>query len=316
MTPTQLGRAVAVTVALSGLGYALFAASKGWDATVAGLGGYDAATLLPVLALTFVNYGLRGLKWVGFLQRLEVRLSARAHAAVFVAGLGLVITPGKAGELFKPWWVAERTGAPLSRVVPALVAERVTDGLAVALLAAIGVARFAPEHRASVGWLLVLLAAGWLALASKRWGAAVLRTVGATPWLRWAHGPLSEAWTALRTVLTSPGSLALSVALSLVAWGAECVGFLWVLHGVGAAASLDGATFLYAFATLFGAPAPGGLGLADATLVEGATAWLGVPAPQAVAAALIIRLTTLWIGVAIGAIALMFLERLAGPKEP
>ncbi len=316
MTKLRAARALAATLALSALGYALYAAANGWEATLVGIRAYDATTLPVVLLLTFVNYGLRGLKWVGFLQRLGVQLPWRAHAAVFVAGLGLVVTPGKAGELFKPWWVAERTGAPMSRVVPALVAERVTDGIAVALLAALGVARFAPEHRGAIAWLLVLFAAAWVALTSQRWGAAFLRTVGATPWLRWAHGPLSEAWTALRAVLTSPTSIATSVVLSLVAWGAECVGFLLVLRGAGADASLAGATFLYAFATLFGAPAPGGLGLADATLVEGASSWLGVDGPQAIAAALVARLATLWIGVAIGAVALLFLERLAGPKEP
>ena len=61
--------------------------------------------------------------------------------------------------------------------------------------------------------------------------------------------------------------------------------------------------------TIFGAPTPGGLGAADVALVEGALALIdGLTSGQAVAAALLVRVATLWFGVLIGAFALLRIE--------
>jgi len=73
--------------------------------------------------------------------------------------------------------------------------------------------------------------------------------------------------------------------------------------------SLDLATFLYASATVIGAPSPGGMGLADASLAEGALVLVpGIDAGQAMAAALLVRIATLWFGVTLGAFALLRID--------
>ena len=50
----------------------------------------------------------------------------------------LSVTPGKAGELGKAWLVRELRGGPALRVIPAVLAERLTDLLGVLLLIAVG----------------------------------------------------------------------------------------------------------------------------------------------------------------------------------
>ncbi|MFT7623172.1 MAG: uncharacterized membrane protein YbhN (UPF0104 family), partial [Myxococcota bacterium] len=92
----------------------------------------------------------------------------------------------------------------------------------------------------------------------------------------------------------------------------ECVGFYLVLGGVaGGTPDLGGATFVYAFATIFGAVTmlPGGLGATEGSLI-GLSLAFGLAATRvaATAGAMIIRFCTLWFAVVVGLCALVVLR--------
>ncbi len=274
---------------------------------------------VPVLLLTCANYGLRFLKWHFFLGRLGIRVPWRDNLLFFVAGLAMVISPGKAGEILKPWLVRARTGANLATSIPALLAERLTDGIAMLILAAFGVATYAGDKVHYVTIPAAVVALGLGVLASRRASMGILALLVRLPGLGRVGHKLEEMYLATRTCL-APGPLLLAVAVSVVAWWAECVGYWLVLHGFGVDASLDLSTFLYAFATVAGGAMPGGLGVADGAL--GAGAWKLVPEitrAQALASALLVRIATLWFGVGLGAVALFRLGSLlegAGRPDP
>jgi len=310
-------RWAAWAVALATLGYLAYAMWKGLSETAAELGGFSWPLYVPILVLTLVNYGLRYLKWHYLLGQLGIHVPHRATLWVFITGLAMVISPAKAGEVVKPYLIRELTGAPMARTIPALVAERGTDGIAVVALAAIGVSTFYAEASNLIWGTIAAIAAGLLVLSSRTLAMAVVRAVGWLPPLRGLASKLEESYVALRACL-APIPLLVTVGLSLVAWWAECVGYWLVFRGMGVSAGLDVSTFLYAFATVFGAPSPGGMGMADAALAEGSIALIeGLTAPQAVAASLLIRVATLWFGVILGAYALIRIEHLlATHKEP
>ena len=94
-----------------------------------------------------------------------------------------------------------------------------------------------------------------------------------------------------------------ATALSLVAWAAEAWAFDLILRWMGWDLPLAFAVFVYAIGMLAGALSfmPGGLGGAEIAMVTLLT-WRGIPMPQALAATLLIRLTTLWFAVALGAL--------------
>ena len=191
---------------------------------------------------------------------------------------------------------------------PALVAERGTDGIAVVALAAIGVSTFYAEAASLIWGTILGIVAVLVVLAVKPLAMGLIGLVRLVPPLTGLAGRLEESYLAMRTCL-APVPLMVTVVASLVAWWAECVGYWLVLYGLGIWAGLDAATFLYAFATVFGAPSPGGMGMADAALAEGAVALVdGLTDPQALAASLLIRVATLWFGVILGAVALLRLE--------
>jgi uncharacterized protein (TIRG00374 family) len=102
-------------------------------------------------------------------------------------------------------------------------------------------------------------------------------------------------------LLTRPAVTAGTLTLSVLAWCAECVGLWLVCRGLGFPIAPPEAAFAYAAGTLVGSLTflPGGLGGTEATII-----WLlgtlGMPAHQGAAAALLIRLFTLWLAVLIG----------------
>ncbi|MFT5434595.1 MAG: hypothetical protein ACI9OJ_005309, partial [Myxococcota bacterium] len=109
--------------------------------------------------------------------------------------------------------------------------------------------------------------------------------------------------------LLRPAPLIGTTLLSAAAWFCECVGFYLVLHGIeGGNPDLGTCTFVYAFATIFGAVTmlPGGLGATEGSLIGMSYKLFGLAATRsgATAGALLIRFCTLWFGVFVGLIAL------------
>ncbi|MFT4978267.1 MAG: hypothetical protein ACI8S6_004175 [Myxococcota bacterium] len=274
--------------------------------------GFQWAYLIPIVLLTLANYGLRFLKWHYLLKRLGVDMPIGEDAWNFMAGLAMVISPGKAGELLKPYFVRARTGTPMARTIPALITERLTDAVAIIALASIGAAAFSADQLDTILALSAVVLAGLLVLASPRLSLSIIRLLGRLPLIKQIAGKLEVMYEAMRTCL-APMSLFLTVGLSLLAWSAECFGYQLVFWGLGLDASLVLSTFLYATATLVGGPSPGGLGLAESFLVVGTVNFIpAATEAQAVAAALIIRTATLWLGVLLGAGALLRISALLG----
>jgi len=95
--------------------------------------------VLPVMmTLSFLNYVFRYFKWQYFLNRIDVHLSHRDSFSVFLAGFTLTTTPGKIGEAVKGYFVQAIDGTPVVKTIPIVISERVTDLLAIVLLALVG----------------------------------------------------------------------------------------------------------------------------------------------------------------------------------
>ena len=273
---------------------------------------------IPAILLTLLNYGLRFWKWQYLLRRVGVVISLRENATIFLAGLAMVISPAKAGELLKPYLVRVRTGVPMHQTLPVLVTERLTDAIACLGLASISVGRFAGDSVAYVWGPVAVLAVGLGVLAHRGLSLGILRLIARIPGVGRIATRLEEMSLAMRTCV-APVPFLLTVGASFLAWGGECVGYWLMFKGFGIDASLEACTFIYAFATVAGGatPLPGGLGVADGALVVWAEALIpGVDRSVALASAILIRLATLWLGVLLGAVALLQLGAVLDEPAP
>lgn len=104
-------------------------------------------------------------------------------------------------------------------------------------------------------------------------------------------------------------TLMVATALGLIGWAAEGFAFFLILHWMGQEVTIVFALFVFAISMLAGALSltPGGLGSTEGVMV-GLLLWHGVPLPEATAATLLIRATTLWFAVMLGSAALIRLK--------
>lgn len=285
------------------------------------LGSFNWILLLPVLGLTVTNYLLRFAKWHFLLGRTGARVSPGASLGVFLSGLSMGITPGKIGELLKSYLLKQTHDIPMARTAPVVIAERITDLLALMLLCLVGVFTYTTEP--GFRWLLALAGVAVLGLtvvlASRRLMRGTAGLCARLPLLR-RIAPKIDVFADSISALLSAGPLALTTGLSVLAWLCECVGFWLVIRGLtGVSAPLQLAIFIYAATTVLGALSflPGGLGVTEG----GMTLLLmrmaeGVSRSSAAAVTILIRLCTLWFGVVVGLVALaIYRRRISGDLE-
>lgn len=264
--------------------------------------GFGWQAFAAALALALANYAMRFVRWEIYLRSQGVRVPIASSAVVFGAGLSLSITPAKLGELVKSYLLREMHDVPAPRTAPIVVAERVTDLIALLLVAMIGVAAYGvdPTIVAISG---AVIGTGLVLLAWQRPTRALIDLVTRPARLRRLRAPLHETLVGLGA-LCRPLPLAVATAIAVPAWACECVGFAIVCNAFpGVHVELGLAMVIYAGTTIAGALSflPGGLGVTEGAmtlaLVEGAA---HLDRTTAVAATLLTRLATLWFAVAIG----------------
>src|SRR2546430_7273281 len=173
-------RPLALAAASGALFYVGFAAYSGFHKVVDALEHYAWATAAGALGLAGSNYLFRFLKWELYLRRLGVRIPLRDSFGIFLSGFSLTVTPGKVGEVLKSYLLREAHGIPMARTAPIVVAERLTDLVALAALALIGVGALAGGER--IAWVaLALVGVAGLCGASGRLGHGLIVMGGGLP---------------------------------------------------------------------------------------------------------------------------------------
>jgi uncharacterized protein (TIRG00374 family) len=273
---------------------------------VRGLGhsltGFGWWAFFAALGLALANYVLRFVRWQVYLARQNVSVPLASSALTFGAGLSLSITPAKLGELVKSYLLREMHDIPAPRTAPVVVAERVTDLVALLALAVIGVAGYGvdPTLVAIAG---ALIGFGLLLLAWPRPTRALVTAITRPEKLRRLRAPLLETLENL-VALCRPVPLVTATLIAIPAWACECVGFALICNAFpGMHVDLGLAMVIYAGTTIAGALSflPGGLGVTEGAmtlaLVSGAAHF---DRASAIAATLLTRLATLWFAVILG----------------
>jgi uncharacterized protein (TIRG00374 family) len=279
--------------------------------------------VLPLMmTLSFLNYVFRYFKWQYYLNRVDVNLSHSDSFSVFLAGFTLTATPGKIGEAVKGYFVQELDGTPVAKTMPIVVSERVTDLLAMVILAIIG---FALGINAGDQLFTVALLGGTALIGAFILGNStfyqkiLVRMTSFGPLKRFQDSCDIIESTMTRTL--SPRPMLLSTAISIPGWFMECLE-LWLLLSILSGAGLPSltlaslglllsATFVHSTASIIGAVtmSPGGVGTYELTSVALIVFLLGLGQTLASAATILIRLVTLWFSVIVGFVALAIITR-------
>ncbi len=308
--PSRQGRKILVTAILAVFVFAGLSFLSDVRALGDSLATFQWRMLAVALGLVLGNYTLRFFRWQYLLKRLDVHVPAGTSALVFLSGFIMSVTPGKMGEVFKSLLLWEYRGISIARTASVVVAERLLDLVALVVLVSLGSTAF--EHGRAValagGVLVFGIVLGCTVRPLGEWGLSLLGRIKFTARF---EPKLREAYDALHA-LTRPAPFLIGGFYALLGWTLECLATWYLVQGFqGAVMGWDGATFSYAAGTLAGALAmlPGGLGVAEVgmtSLFQAASPTLS--AATAAAATILVRLSTLWFGVALGAVALFVLR--------
>lgn len=307
-------RVMLLIVLLSAVGYLAFSLWGGWQEVVAALSKVGLVGTVIALTLSLVNYLVRFIRWQKFLLKLGHTIYWPESLRIYIAGFGLTILPGKAGEAIRSVFLKKHNVA-YTESLAAFFSDQLSNLISMMLLVSVGLWAYPQAQPVIIilgGLLLAILIflqqTTWLKafeeIAQRKFPSKIARLVNSS----------------IEIVLHSKRCFSLpmllyGIFLGLIAWGAEGVAFYYIMHLLGSDMSLQTALFIYAFSMLVGAISflPGGLGGTEATMV--ALLILNhVAQPQAVAATVLIRLATLWFAVALGVIAMAMNERTAQNK--
>ncbi len=279
--------------------------------------------LLPIILLfTLFNYALRFYKWDTYLRLVGATgVSKKDSLLIFLSGMAMAMTPGKVGEVLKSYLLKQVRGTPIATSAPIIMAERMTDGLAMLVLASAGLVLFNYGTAILVG--IALFAIAFLFVFQNRALANRLMGMGERlPVLSRVVHHFHAFYESSYELFRLP-NLLFGVGIGVVSWFGEVVAFVLVMIGLGIPFSpllVIICAFILSASTLIGSVTllPGGLGTADASITGMLQflipAQLAIAMPQntAVAATLLIRFSTLWFGVGIGLICLTLVQRHLG----
>jgi uncharacterized protein (TIRG00374 family) len=286
--------------------YLAIAWAVGGQDTLASAARIGARWMLLGAALTTLNFALRALRWHFLLRATGAVVPALAGSAIYLAGIGLSLTPGKLGETVRSAFLL-RHGVAVGTSLAAFVVDRISDVHAVVLIALFATAGYLGWGDPAVvrwAWLLLAVALAPIALSllarSALWPRLIAllarrqRLQRVADWLSRAGGDFPRLW--------HPAIALPSIMLSLLAYGLQAATFAGMVAQVAPSLSPWVAASIFASATLAGAASfiPGGIGAMEIALVV----MLGnhdVPTASALAAALCLRAVTFWFGLLLGA---------------
>lgn len=299
-------RAIVWFVAIGALIYLTSAFWFGWQEAVMAFTALGLKTLVVGAILSSTSYLWRFGRWEYSLRYLRNTVPVFLNLGVYLAGLALTATPGKAGETFRSALLIHH-GVKASQSLAAFLVDRGTDVLGVILLGTLSSIMLG-QHVAGL-WLFSFVA---IFLGSCLFAYTLSKPSGKVFWSRldclkkWVPvegGKVTlEAWA---KVWTLPKVVVFTV-VAMFAYGTQALVFSWFCSVLETGISIADCILIFVQATLFGAASmiPGGLGAMEAALVLQLVEH-GVSDGVAMSLAISIRLVTLWFGMLLGVLSLL-----------
>ena len=289
-----------LTAVASALVYAVLAFLTDGPRMAAALREFPPTVFAVILMLGAVSFVIRGVRWGALMRVIGFPVSTRDAMYLQLSGQAMAVTPGRIGELLKPWLAGAVAEMPMARGIALVFSERVADLIAVCILSLGALTLVGGSVGVLVAALAFIVMGTWT--ASSAWfHERALRFIERQEWSRKHHASASAISATIQASLTWRTML-WSISASMVAWGLEGIGFSMCLNALGYHdLGVMGAVSIHAIATIVGAFTflPGGIGLTEASMV-GILVAAGMDPSSAGAATMIIRVATLWWGVAWG----------------
>jgi uncharacterized protein (TIRG00374 family) len=269
---------------------------------------FDYRYLPFILLLAPLNYFFRYMKWSYYLKLIDVEVARKENILIFLSGLAMTITPGKVGELLKSYLLKEKKGIPMSSTAPLIIGERLTDGISVFILAAIGSITY--QHGLKILFFILISIIGFIWLMQRpKLVYKLLDPFNHIKAFRKFDTSIKNFYDKTHIILqTKP--LIFAISIGVVSWFFEGVVIYLTALALGFKLPLLACVFVVSFSFIIGALSmvPGGLFVVEGSVVT-LLMMMGLTKDISVATTIITRFSTLWLGVVLGLVGLILLYK-------
>ena len=250
-----------------------------------------------MIVLTTIGYFIRYIKWNFFLKTAGVHLDQKENLFVFFSGLSMIVTPGKLGEIWKSWLIRDITGDELSKTLPVVIMDRVTDVISLVFLSFMGI--FYYREGISVLIILSISCMGFYIVIRSEIISEKIKVLLEKRLSKYAND-MQLMHETMNKITTPKVFVSLSL-LNALAWFFECLGLYYVVIGFGQSIGILLSTFIFSFSSLVGGVSmvPGGIGVAEVG-ISSLLFMNGISPALSVGIALILRLGSFWYGAILG----------------
>lgn len=291
--------------------------------------------LFPIILSQAFLILFRFIEWHYYIRVIGAKgkISLLDSAIIQLAGFIMVVSPGKAAEALKSVFLKAKTGIPIARSVPVVMAERIVDGLAVIFILLItlvisgdslNLGEYDAWSKAIIYSSALALGTGLIVVQIVPLAYFCLNLLKRLPLMNRLHNPLVEFYESSREIFHLRHVIPmLFVGLGVYVNGA--IGFFIILAGLGFDLTWQlfiQATFILGVTSAVAALSfvPNGAGVSEASTTVMLVAIVGTTNPEmtlplATAAAIIQGFFYKWFRVLVGlAVAIIFRNRLFDEK--
>lgn len=200
---------------------------------------YPWALLVPVILLKFVSWIFRFLEWHYFLGVIDAqdKITLFDSIVLFISGFTMAVSPGKVAEVLKAVILKNKTGVPIAKSAPVVIAERVVDGLAVIILAFMALFLAADamqlgDYRVLIYVSAGLLVFGLIAIRIRPLAYFVLDVIHKLPLVHRVYEPLVAFYESSYEIFR-PRHMVPTTFFGMVAALGDAIGFVIILSGFG-----------------------------------------------------------------------------------
>ena len=269
-----------------------------------------ALAFLSVLAGFVIKYG----KWNYYMDKLKLKVPRLKNLAVYMSVYSMDITPGRIGRVVAAYTLSRITKIHLAQIVPVVTMDIFTDFLGAGLLALFASLYLNRYVLYVIAIDLVLLIP--FAFILDDWLYKRIKSrIKKSRFLK-LFTIYGDQYYASQGVLNRPKVYLVSVLFTLPAEFLNSMALYFTLSAIGIMPKLSESTFAYSTTLVFGMVSglPGGIGVTDGTMVALLNTVYHLSSAVSSAATIMARMATLWFGVLLGAIFLIYTIRYWNPK--
>lgn len=261
-------------------------------------------SIIPFLLIfILLNYFIRAVRFFLYLKEVGITVPFTQALTIFIAGISMTVTPGKTGEIIKAYFLKKSVSNSFSEIVPVLITERVTDGIAMIILAMGGIF-FVQNSLLFFLFSIAFVTTFFIAIQVQHYLMKIVHAIQR----RFPRFKLIEFFVVFfenSQKLLTLKNITVGTLLGMVAWGFEAFAlyllikeFINVEFFRGIALSF----FIFSFSSIAGffVLIPGGIGVAEGSITYFLGSLFGLPVAQSIFLTLLFRFITLWFGVSLG----------------